>query len=71
MKQNILILNCPKALDVRGELSRSLNGQVIYDGSGSLADIDDVLEGFLRDPLRTYVWLNCVVVPVIQYKSVQ
>lgn len=29
--------------------------KVIYDGSGSLADIDDVLEGFLRDGLDWWV----------------
>ena len=28
--------------------------KVIYDGSGSLANINDVLQGFLRDPLQTY-----------------
>ena len=31
--------------------------EVIYDGSGSLANIEDMLKGFLRDPRHKNVLL--------------
>lgn len=41
-----------------GVVSRS---KVIYDGSGSLANINDVLQGFLRDPLQTYLMIQALI----------
>lgn len=45
-----IFFSVPNATEIRGA-----DMKVIYDGSGSLADIDDVLEGFLRDGLDWWV----------------
>lgn len=45
-----IFFSVPNATEITGA-----DMKVIYDGSGSLADIDDVLEGFLRDGLDWWV----------------